>query len=194
MKKINLLIFFSSVHPLLYKILLLPSLLISITILSIIQTGCASKSTSIPSIMDEKLSENKEPTIQEDPLNVISGDFADVLAQVQNKELFPEDPQEKLAKTLDSLPSNAERDGHSIISAIIIPGHHDLWRRQRIESFWIRLRLPEQKIVMHSILMKRKEGKWYDVVSTTDQLGGDILTFYFEVTESFSEPSEEKDK
>lgn len=47
---------------------------------------------------------------------------------------------------------------------------------------------------MHSILMKRKEGKWYDVVSTTDQLGGDILTFYFEVTESFSEPSEEKDK
>ncbi len=144
--------------------------------------------------MDEKLSENKEPTIQEDPLNVISGDFADVLAQVQNKELFPEDPQEKLAKTLDSLPSNAERDGHSIISAIIIPGHHDLWRRQRIESFWIRLRLPEQKIVMHSILMKRKEGKWYDVVSTTDQLGGDILTFYFEVTESFSEPSEEKDK
>jgi hypothetical protein len=38
--------------------------------------------------------------------------------------------------------------------------------------------------------MKRKEGKWYDVLSTTDKVGGEIHHFHFDVTESFSPKKE----
>ena len=124
---------------------------------------------------------------KEDVVNVVSGNFAAVLAEVEGKELDPKDPEQFLAESLDGLEVNSfAPSGVSISDAIIIPGRLDLWKRQKVEIRWVQLHYPGQKMLMHSIIMKRKEGKWYDVLSTTDKVRGEIHHFHFDVTESFS--------
>lgn len=128
---------------------------------------------------------------KEDVVNVVSGDFAAVLAEVEGKELDPKDPEQSLAESLDQLEVNSfTPSGVSVSDAITIPGHLDLWKRQKVEIRWVQLHFPKQKMLMHSIIMKRKEGKWYDVLSTTDKVGGEIHHFHFDVTESFSPKAE----
>lgn len=128
---------------------------------------------------------------KEDVINVVSGNFAAVLAEVEGREPNPKDPEQSLAESLDWLEVNSfAPSGASISDAIVIPGRLDLWKRQKVEIRWVQLHFPKQKMLMHSIIMKRKERKWYDVLSTTDKVGGVIHHFHFDVTESFS-PKEE---
>lgn len=147
-------------------------------------SGCSTSPKPAPTPLP-----NMETHFQkkEDVVNVVSGNFAAVLAEVEGRELDPKDPEQSLAESLDGLEVNSfAPSGVSISDAIIIPGRLDLWKRQKVEIRWVQLHFPEQKMLMHSIIMKRKEGKWYDVLSTTDKVGGEIHHFHFDVTESFS--------
>jgi hypothetical protein len=153
----------------------------------IMLAGCSStkQSSPAPAPVPAATTETEEE-VYDDPTNIMSGEFARVLAKVEGRELNPRDPDHVRADGLDDLEVNAAGpDGRSIQTAVVIPERLDLWHRQKTEIRWIQNHHPGQHFVMHSILMRRKEGKWYDVVSTTDKLGGETMNFYFDVSASF---------
>ena len=151
----------------------------------ILLVGCSSTRQSSPAPVSTAATETKEK-VYDDPTNIMSGEFARVLAKVEGRELNPRDPDHVRADGLDDLEVNAAGpDGRSIQTAVVIPERLDLWHRQKTEIRWIQNHHPGQHLVMHSILMRRKEGKWYDVVSTTDKFAGETMNFYFDVSASF---------
>lgn len=126
--------------------------------------------------------------------SVYTEEFDAVMAEqgIQNPR-NQKDPEQALAESLVALPQNSfHPSGASVEEAVYIPGHLNLWKRQKTEVRWIRLRHPNHRMVMHSVLSKQSEGKWYDIMSVTDKVGGEILTFYFDVTESFIEKKSEQ--
>ncbi|MDI9401138.1 MAG: hypothetical protein ACOX2U_08435 [Limisphaerales bacterium] len=147
--------------------------------------GCTTSSKPASEPVSSKATKTNQKN--EDVINVVSGDFAAVLAEVEGRELDPKDPEQALAEALDQLEANSSAPtGSSVSDAIVIPGRLDLWKRQKVEVRWVQMHFPKQKMVMHSIIMKRKEGKWYDVLSTTDKVGGEVHHFHFDVTDSFT--------
>lgn len=147
--------------------------------------------------IDSKAEEPAEQVSAKDNSNlgtVYTDEFDAVMAQqgIQNPR-NQKDPEQALAESLDGLSQNSfHPSGSSVENAVYIPGHLNLWKRQKTEVRWIRLQYPNHRMVMHSVLSKQAEGKWYDIMSVSDKVGGEILNFYFNVTESFIEKEPNK--
>jgi uncharacterized lipoprotein YajG len=82
-------------------------------------SGCSTSpkpATQTPPLPNVETSSQKE-----DVVNVVSGNFAAILAEVEGKELDPKDPEQSLAESLDQLEVNSfVPSGVSISDAITI--------------------------------------------------------------------------
>ena len=87
----------------------------------ILLVGCSSTRQSSPAPVSTPATETKEK-VYDDPTNIMSGEFARVLAKVEGRELDPRDPDHVRADGLDDLEVNASApDGLTIQTAVVIP-------------------------------------------------------------------------
>lgn len=106
----------------------------------------------------------------------------EMLSESQNQSETQTSTENSINTTESSLNESEEVSGLSVENAVPIIGKMDLRQRQKKEIEWIKIHYPGYRIGMHSMLFKRKENKWFDIVTIfPHRRGGEGITLYFGV-------------